>query len=1272
MRRLRNWLTAGFAAVIIALALAVGLFRVLAPQLPEHRAQIEAWASEAIGLPVSVGRLDARWRLHGPELVFIDAHILSPDRTATVVRAASGSVGISLWRLALQRELALARLSLTGAHIGLERDRDGRLRLLGLDRPPAGGWPLDALPEARLELRDAELSYQDSITARGPWRFTRLDVRVARDGDAIRAEGSLELPAALGERVSFKADVNIADNGADAAAEIFAEAAGIELPGWSRLLPARLPVPEAGHGDLVVRAALRGPLLARLSVDADLAGVAPAGVPPDAGGERFVFDRFAGRFDWDRTHDGWLGTATRLELERAGSRWPESELLLSVRRSGPGATLHAEGSFLRVEDALAPLAAAYDHPLLARVAEFEPRGVLRDFAVDYARGPDGEPRYRLRATVADAAVQAVGRLPALAGVGGTVEATDSGGRAELSSKALELTLEPMFRGTLHADVARGAATWRRSRAGWRIVSDAVELRNRDLHLRSSFEIGLADAGGAPVVDLDIDLVEGRLERLEHYLPVGILRPKVAAWMERAVAGGRVEDGRVELHGPLDAFPFDDGGGEFRARFAVVGATFDYAPGWPVVEALDAELEFTNASLQGRALDGRLLGHRIVRAEASFADIRSGVLRVEGQSKGPLEQVEAFVTASPLERRIGALTDRLEVHAGEAQVSVDLELPIRRIADRRVDGALVMRGGVLGMPGVDERFKDVNGTLELDDGALAGGELTGVLFGRQAVFEIVPGDAADPRAVAVLSGRLDDRNLSRDLRLPLAERLRGETGWRATARLPARAAGGEAGEAPFVLRVESALEGMAVDFPAPFAKGADAARPLAIDFRFPAPDRLDVGGSWGDLLRTRVHFTKPAGEWVLAAGAAHVGGGALAMPESGFTVQGSMPELRLEEWLALRAPGTGSGAPAPLKSFKLALGDLYAFGQRVAGPVALSAERSASEWLVQIESRQVAGAIFLPFDLRGEAPLLLRMERLRLVEPDPRAITGRPPPDPRRLPAMDIRADEFAHGVRRFGALEAVLARSSDGLSLTRLTTTAPSFTASATGEWIAVDGGQRTRLALEVTSEDVGATMAALGYGDAVEAESGSASFDLRWPDAPAGDVLGHLSGTASVHLEDGQLNDVEPGAGRVFGLLSLSALPRRMGLDFRDVFQKGLAFDRIEGDFAIEDGHAYTSNLLLEGPAADIGIIGRAGLAARDYDQTAIVSANVGRSLPIAGFLAGGPQVAAAMLLFSQIFKKPLKGMTQVYYHVDGSWDDPQVERVAAASAEEPAGGSP
>jgi uncharacterized protein YhdP len=126
---------------------------------------------------------------------------------------------------------------------------------------------------------------------------------------------------------------------------------------------------------------------------------------------------------------------------------------------------------------------------------------------------------------------------------------------------------------------------------------------------------------------------------------------------------------------------------------------------------------------------------------------------------------------------------------------------------------------------------------------------------------------------------------------------------------------------------------------------------------------------------------------------------------------------------------------------------------------------------------------------------------------------------------------------------------------------------------------------------------------------------------------------------------------------MSIVALPRRLSLDFRDVLDKGFGFDEISGDFRIEDGNAYTCNLSLKGPAADIGIAGRAGLGSRDYDQTAIVSVNVGNTLPIVGAVVAGPQVAAALIIFSQIFKKPLQEMGQIYYGIEGSFDDPLVE---------------
>ena len=108
--------------------------------------------------------------------------------------------------------------------------------------------------------------------------------------------------------------------------------------------------------------------------------------------------------------------------------------------------------------------------------------------------------------------------------------------------------------------------------------------------------------------------------------------------------------------------------------------------------------------------------------------------------------------------------------------------------------------------------------------------------------------------------------------------------------------------------------------------------------------------------------------------------------------------------------------------------------------------------------------------------------------------------------------------------------------------------------------------------------------------------------------------------LDKGQVVGLKPGAGRVLGLTSVAALRRRLALDFSDLTDKGLAFDSVHGDFDLRDGNAYTENVLVKGPAAEIGLIGRVGLKNKDYDQTAVVTGSVGNSLPSRPALVGGP----------------------------------------------------
>jgi uncharacterized protein YhdP len=173
----------------------------------------------------------------------------------------------------------------------------------------------------------------------------------------------------------------------------------------------------------------------------------------------------------------------------------------------------------------------------------------------------------------------------------------------------------------------------------------------------------------------------------------------------------------------------------------------------------------------------------------------------------------------------------------------------------------------------------------------------------------------------------------------------------------------------------------------------------------------------------------------------------------------------------------------------------------------------------------------------------------------------------------------------------------------------------------------------------------------------------MKWTGAPTAEALAAATGQVQIALDKGQIVGLKPGAGRVLGLASFSELPRRLALDFSDLTDKGFAFDTVHGDFELRDGSAYTEDVLVKGPAAEIGLIGRVGLKNRDYDQTAVVTGHVSSTLALPAF-AAGPVVGGAVLLFTQVFKQPLRGLVRGYYRITGSWDSPTVERIKGADA--------
>jgi uncharacterized protein YhdP len=488
----------------------------------------------------------------------------------------------------------------------------------------------------------------------------------------------------------------------------------------------------------------------------------------------------------------------------------------------------------------------------------------------------------------------------------------------------------------------------------------------------------------------------------------------------------------------------------------------------------------------------------------------------------------------------------------------------------------------------------------------------------------------------------------------------------------------------------------VRLPAPLAKPADEVR--AFRGEFTIDPGVDAGSAAPPARLRAREVPRPAtmtarlqagrdaavlawrrnAAWTFERGTARFGGGTPALRDDrGLWMEGRVADFDLSEWLRVKltvgeaaAAAPDSRAPTGANAF-LRGGALTAQRFAVLGyafpDAVLQADNRDGAWHATVDGPAARGSIVVPWRLAAGEPLELDLDRLVL---GPRAAAPAPgateqPTDPRDVPALRLAVRNLQVEQRRFGALQATVARVPEGLRLERGTLTGETFAVQATGSWTVGPQGPSTRLVAEATSTDLLATLTAWGFAPTISGKSGTLNAELSWPGGLDGNVLARLDGRARIALQDGQLTNVEAGAGRMLGLMSVSALPRRLALDFTDVTDKGFAYDTITGDFEFRRGNAHTENLLLKSPAAEIAVVGRTGLATRDYDQTAVVAGNIGGPLAAAGALAGGPAVGAALLLFSALFQEPLSEIARGYYRITGSWDEPKVERLGGRPRE-------
>jgi len=180
-----------------------------------------------------------------------------------------------------------------------------------------------------------------------------------------------------------------------------------------------------------------------------------------------------------------------------------------------------------------------------------------------------------------------------------------------------------------------------------------------------------------------------------------------------------------------------------------------------------------------------------------------------------------------------------------------------------------------------------------------------------------------------------------------------------------------------------------------------------------------------------------------------------------------------------------------------------------------------------------------------------------------------------------------------------------------------------------------------------------------VRGGKGQLDGTLGWLGSPL--TLDHpsLTGQMQLDIERGQFLKAEPGLAKLLGVLSLQALPRRLLLDFKDVFSEGFAFDFVRGDARIDQGVATTNNLQMKGINAAVLLEGRADIARETQDIHAVVvpELNAGTASLLASAI--NPAVGLGSFLAQFLLRQPLQEAATQEFQITGRWDDPQVERL-------------
>ncbi len=752
-------------------------------------------------------------------------------------------------------------------------------------------------------------------------------------------------------------------------------------------------------------------------------------------------------------------------------------------------------------------------------------------------------------------------------------------------------------------------------------------------------------------------IEGRdidLRLLHQNIRLNEADPEWLRWVLGAIERGSLTRGKVSIFGPV-------GNLDWHGEIDFHNVNLLYDKDWPRVRKANGKVIIEKDKVKVQVSSGNILGTPLKRVDALIEPIgtaESPVVRIEGSLNGRLENGIKFLLLSPLKKTLGLHLSPLKP-TGLMDLHLNLKIPIGEDNNSNnsksgveVQGQVGIENGELTLEALELPMTELTGVFRFTEKGVEAKGVTAELLEKPVQIE------ANPSRVTATT-LVNSEFLQEKFESTMLSKLKGESEMSVS----------YLNDGEWL--IESSLQGMSIDLPYPFSKKTNDIQPIAFTIypkegqeNYYALNAKDlVNAKW--TTETKENEKTKEEETFLKRGQVILGAGKNAdwISNNILYIGGELPYVDVEAWKAFLGNGEIPTQSLPIQ-LNVLIAQLEAFGLRFKNTIVKHLS-DTTEWT--LDGPSVKGSMILPSPKNKQLQFSFQHLKLNSNQIDAEHNTSFDLlKNHDRIPII-FNAQSLTFDEASFGETSFHLQPKPYGYEIQELTLRNKSSRLEGRGEWRLTGGSESSHLMGEILSDNMSQTFAQWGFSSAMQEGKGRIQFNLQWPGSPFQVSLKKVEGAADLKLRSGHILGMNPGLGKILGLLSLeNLLTRRLKLDFSDVVKKGFVFDKLEANMLFKSGMVETDNLFIDGPAAKVKISGQANLTSKAIDLQMLVTPKVGNTLPVVASLTTGamPVVGAGVWgvwIVDKLTGSRISEVSQKSYHVTGTWDAPVMNEVGS-----------